>query len=77
MRKFVFKDGDLTLLQYFSEGNAIAKIGDDVCSVNLAYFTVSPEADELPDTENWMKVKSVDEPEKGKWLLIDDSIECL
>lgn len=78
VRKFVFKDGDrLTLLQYFSEGNALAKVRDEVCSVNLGYFTVSPDPDELPVTENWIKVESVDGPGKGSWLLIDDSIECL
>lgn len=74
----MFKDGDrLTLLQYFSEGNALAKVGDEVCSVNLGYFTVSPDPDELPVTKNWIKVESVDGPGKGSWLLIDDSIDCL
>ena len=47
------------------------------CSVNLGYFTVSLDPDELPVTENWIKVESVDGSGKGSWLLIDDSIDCL
>jgi len=78
VKKLVFKEGDrLTLLQYFSEGNAIAKIADEACFLNLADFTVSPEPEELPDTENWIKVESVTDPGEGSWLLIDDNIECL
>ena len=78
VKKLVFKAGDhLTLLQYFSEGDAIAKMGNEVCFLNLSYFTVSPDSDELPNTENWIKLESIDNPEKGSWLLIDDNIECL
>jgi hypothetical protein len=77
-KQLVFKTGDrLTLLQYFSEGEAIAKMGDQVCLLNLGHFTVSPDSDELPDAENWIKVETGEDFGKGSWLLIDDNIECL
>ena len=40
-------------------------------------FHVSPESDELLNTEDWIKVEAVDDTAKGVWLLIDENIECL